>query len=536
MRSVFAIGAIAAITLGLQWYATGGDAEFSLYADEPAHYVTGLMFTEYIRQGFPESPIRFAEQFYVHYPKVAIGSWPPVFYGVQALWSLPFGSSKPALYCLIALIFIGIAGWLFLLARGILGTAGAFLLALVFLLLPMTQELLPMMMSDPLVAFWTLGATVFFARYWETGRYRDASLYALFAGLTVLTKGSGVSLVLIPVCAIVLTRRWRMVLDKPLWVAAGIVAILGGPWTVFSLRIVQDGWQQEMPLSTYMLDALWRVPWWHIGNLTIPIGMIFLLGSWRMIRRSDSPVSPLLLSAASTVLAVLIFHILTPVGMEPRRIFMAIPQSLLIAAYGLVWLRVRLPAQRFWQLAPSLMLVAVAGVSSLPPVKKPYYGYDQAAQYIHTQAGWRDCVSLVSSEADGEGMLISEMAVLENVPRRYILRSSKMLASANWNGRDYQAKVRSDEELVRLLDQSPVNVVVFDTYAYVGSKYHFPHHQLLGRVLESNEQWEKVAGFTGTGVPGAISFYKHRTKACVANPGVEVDLSRKIQRAVTSKP
>ena len=59
--------------------------------------MTGLMVRDYIAAGFPDSPFRFAENYYLHYPKVAIGHWPPVFYSIQAAWMLIF--RLPALLC-----------------------------------------------------------------------------------------------------------------------------------------------------------------------------------------------------------------------------------------------------------------------------------------------------------------------------------------------------------------------------------------------------------------------------------------------------
>jgi len=510
MQRLLAAAVLIGATFGLQWFTTRHTAEFSLYPDESAHYVTGLMFTEYIRQGFPGSPIHFAEQFYIHYPKVAIGSWPPAFYSVQALWELPLGSSKASAYSLIAAIMAAITVWIFLLSRGMLGTPGALLLGVVFLLLPITQYLLQMMMADGLVALLTLAATVLFARYWEMGRYRDAVLYGMFVGATVLVKGSGVALTLIPVFAIILTRRWNMVLAKPLWLAAAVVAIIGGPWTAYTLKIVQDGFQESIPLSSYVPAALLRLPWWHALNLTIPVAGVFCLGVWRMSRRPAGANSPLLLSTAATVLAVLVFHLFVTVGMEPRRIFMAIPQSLLIVAQGIHWLREGLPNRPVWQLAPSLALVLIAGFHSLPPVRKPHYGFDRAAQYIHSKPEWAGCVTLVSSEIDGEGMLISEMAVRENIPRRYFLRASKALSSSSWNATDYKLKIQSVDEMVRFLEQSPVKLIVRDTYP--NPRIHYPHHDLLAGALAGSPQWEKVASFSGSATDGAISLYRHRTK------------------------
>lgn len=80
--------AVAAVAFGLTvlLQARGGAfrSEFSAHPDESAHYVTGLMVREYVAAGAPQPPVQFAQDYYVHYPKVAIGHWPPVFYVLQA--------------------------------------------------------------------------------------------------------------------------------------------------------------------------------------------------------------------------------------------------------------------------------------------------------------------------------------------------------------------------------------------------------------------------------------------------------------------
>jgi hypothetical protein len=78
----------------LQWRGNAYGAEFAAAADEPAHYVTGLMVHDYLARGFPSNPLEFARGFYSRYPKVAIGHWPPVFYIVQALWTSLFTESR----------------------------------------------------------------------------------------------------------------------------------------------------------------------------------------------------------------------------------------------------------------------------------------------------------------------------------------------------------------------------------------------------------------------------------------------------------
>jgi len=72
----------------LQWVAGAFRSGFGANPDEPAHYVTGLMVRDYVAQLLPGSPIAFAQNYYLHYPAVAFGHWPPMFYVLQALWTL----------------------------------------------------------------------------------------------------------------------------------------------------------------------------------------------------------------------------------------------------------------------------------------------------------------------------------------------------------------------------------------------------------------------------------------------------------------
>ena len=54
------------------------------WADEGSHYVSGLMVHDYVADKLPGSPIAYATRYYIHYPKVGIGHWPPLYYLVEA--------------------------------------------------------------------------------------------------------------------------------------------------------------------------------------------------------------------------------------------------------------------------------------------------------------------------------------------------------------------------------------------------------------------------------------------------------------------
>ena len=102
LRHATVFGLSLLMTLLLQWRANAFQAEWSEDPDEPAHYVTGLMVRDYIAGGLRGSPMAFAQNYYAHYPKVAIGHWPPVFYLMQAGWMLLFGISRASLLGLMA--------------------------------------------------------------------------------------------------------------------------------------------------------------------------------------------------------------------------------------------------------------------------------------------------------------------------------------------------------------------------------------------------------------------------------------------------
>ena len=143
----------------LQWKSGAYSNDLAGNDDEPAHVVSGLMAHDYVehllRPGnshWPSTPRAFAEDYYVHYPKVAIGHWPPLFYLVEAVWMFVFGRTKAALLALMAVTMAGTASILFQLTRKIAGEIAAFVLAAGFLLLPISQESVESVMQDGLLA------------------------------------------------------------------------------------------------------------------------------------------------------------------------------------------------------------------------------------------------------------------------------------------------------------------------------------------------------------------------------------------------
>src|ERR1700676_2529150 len=97
-------GALFSIHVCLASTSGAFRSELSGESDAPAHYITALMIRDYIAQGIPAKPLVFAKNYYLHYPKVAFGHWPPLFHVSEAAWMLVFGVSRTSVLCLVLAI------------------------------------------------------------------------------------------------------------------------------------------------------------------------------------------------------------------------------------------------------------------------------------------------------------------------------------------------------------------------------------------------------------------------------------------------
>ena len=87
-EGVVAFAALLGIVVTLQILGGAYASGFGGYPDEPAHLVTSLMVRDFIAGLNFRHPVQFAQEYYYHYPKVAIGVWPPVLYGALGIWFL----------------------------------------------------------------------------------------------------------------------------------------------------------------------------------------------------------------------------------------------------------------------------------------------------------------------------------------------------------------------------------------------------------------------------------------------------------------
>src|SRR5438552_6686117 len=220
LRELLVVYLIAvALILALQWHSKAFASEFTSISDESAHYVTGLMLRDYILHGWPEHPMSYATRYYAHYPRVALGHWPPVFYLVQAFWTIPFGVSRISLIVLMAAIGGALLTTTHAVASRYFPRWLCWSLMVFLASLHSVQALTGAVMSEVLVAVLVLWSILTFEEYLRAPRWQPAAGFALLASATILTKGTGLALAPIPISAAILSRDPKLYRRASFWFA-----------------------------------------------------------------------------------------------------------------------------------------------------------------------------------------------------------------------------------------------------------------------------------------------------------------------------
>jgi hypothetical protein len=480
----------------LQWKAGAFAAELSGNPDESAHYITGLMIRDYIAAGHFTSPLTYAERYYAHYPKVAFGMWPPFFHIVEALWTFVFSPGKASVLSLMALIAAATGTSIYYVVRPKYGRIAALACGALFVLAPLVQATTAAVMADGLVALLDLWAMIYLVRYLESERTRAALVFGAFTALSMATKANGVALVLLPVLAVPLTRRWHLLRARGLYYAAAITLVFGVPWLALSYWLIQRsiGGEAVTPMViagtalTYV-RVLWAALGWGLSLFCV-LGIAgFLAGLWR--NRTDFTLA----GSLALLLAVWTYHSLIGNGVD-RYMVGALPPALILTAAGLVWAARRIlpraaPVSVRAAALGALAAAAFAAQTWAVP-HKPYQGFDQPAHFLLTTPEFAAGNFLVISNARGEGAFITEVAMHDHRPGHLVLRSTKVLSSATWYGSVYRLRYRNDGEIRNFLDRAPIDAVLLDTRP-PAEQVDEPAFQLGRKVaaaLQSDSNWK----------------------------------------------
>lgn len=483
----------------IQAYSGACDSELGGHPDEAGHFVTGLMVRDFILAGPLQNPLRYAQRYYEHYPKVALGHWPPVFYLLQAGWTIWQAPTPSAVLVLMAVLVALLGTTLFAVTARLWGVPAGVVTAAACLCLPLVQEYGGMVMTEVPIAWFSLLAAVSFARYAEHRDRRWAVAFSLLAAVAILTKGTALYLALLPPLVILLRRDYGLLRDPWLWVAAGIVVLVCAPWTLLTLGMVRNGWVEGGPSWHFTREA---VPYYAsrmflalgpVISVMALVGVGFVLCRGRKTADAKGITGTAMLAL---VLSILLFHFVVPCGYEARHLLPAVPAALVLAMVcGVaVW---EVAARRHGVAVAALVAVGLSCAFLLCTWRLPqkrYAGFRPVVEYLFSQPALLAGTVFVSSEARGEGMMISEMAVCDRALRFRVCRASKLLASSTWDGGGYALSVKDADELIASLSREGVRVLVVDRT--VPAEKRVEHHDFLDRVLrERSDRFHELRTF-----------------------------------------
>lgn len=480
-------GVFLAIAIGLAVFTGAYASDFGAFDDEPSHVVTGVMLRQWIEDGFP-APLAYAKDYYVHYPKVAFGQWPPVFYVLQAGWMLFGGVGVTSLVTLMALLNAAVALFVYSALREDTGEGCAFAAGLGYLLLPLSQELGGMVLTEVPLALFCSIAVWRFGRFLEDGRGRDLFLFGTASFLAIMTKGNALALALVPPLVILACRRWDLLRHGRMWLVAAVLGATTAPWYWLALRFSSSTWVQAGPSLAYAQAAtryyalgLLHAGGWGVSTLAL-LGLAGGLCGPR--ERRGRWVA---LSAWGVAWAAM--HLAVPSSREQRHLLLLLPLWTVAAASGAALVVRRLPRAPRWVAA--LLLLAPLVLEHPGPSRKDLHGYGTLAERLVSDPSLARSAFLIASDASGEGAFVAALAVRQADPPRYVLRASKVLASSDWMGRGYRTRFPDARELEAWLEAFPVGIVVVDAGTRESQRFaHFA--QLLEAVTAPDGPWEEL--------------------------------------------
>jgi hypothetical protein len=482
---------LISLAFNLGFIATRGSWNSDLGGDpdEAAHAVTSLMVRDYLAEGWGQSPMAFANQYYADFPKVALGHYPPGFYLLAAVWLLPWVSVQ-SLLILQSLLAAALAALTYRVASKLTSMPAAFMAGLLITLLPVSLKLNQLIMSDTLMVLLSVLAAVSWKDYLNRPSLRRAAGFGFLATAAILTKGSAMALCVIPPLTTILCGRWHLLKTVSWWFSAVPVAVLAGPWMLYSAKITAEG-MIHVPLREFAPEALAFYAHELPRMMGILLTLLAIVGIAVLLKTSRAQSRDSALSAAlvSMLAGTLLIILLIPAGLEGRYLLPALPALLVAAMLAADGVCQQMRQHRSFGLA-AIFTVGLGENAELP--SKEVHGFGSAVSkslpnYWNNQTTrW-----LVASDPRGEGAVIA--AAVFTYPQRApsllrVYRGSKELATSDWLGRGYQPTFASTAQLLDQLDKLQITRVFVDIS--VPPERQQPHErQLLTAMQLAEGRW-----------------------------------------------
>jgi hypothetical protein len=493
--SVAVAAAFFAFCLLLQSTTGAWRADFAAYPDEGSHFVGAVMARDYLASGRLLHPLAFARNFYRHYPFFAVGYWPPAFYLATAFSFLIAGVGRTQALLVPAACAAG-TGWLiFHLVRPRAGPVAGICAGALYLSLPSVQQWTCAVMVDHFTAFLCVAGAACLLRYLKSPDLRSGLLCAACCACGVLSKYSAAYLAALPLLAAWFGRRSSLWRRPSLFLQPLVVALVVGPWVLWTRHLVFYGLPVQKPALTLarvasFVEITFRM-FPPVLMAAVVLGLVPLL-FLRKLWRPDVAIVGLLGAGHLGLLS------LSSVGVEERYLLVAAAFVLVLSAAGWsgAWQSIPRGARPFAVPYAAAGLVVLFVVSHFgtyrPPPESAIRTVVQSLQRDPARVGRKILVP-----PDLEGPFIAEFVAQDHHrPDYYLLRPSKIMASADWFGGGYRSRFSSAAEAMDYFYENRVELIVWHTPPSAAPA---AHTLILADVLRKDRGWWRQTALFGTG-------------------------------------
>ena len=470
-----------------QWFTAVYQNDLSQYPDEGCHFINGLLIHDYVVDRLPGNPLHYALQYYVHYPRVTIGHWPPFFYLVQAGLYFITGPSTGVALLLQAIFGAGTAAAVGCVVGRFGGWLPGLLTSVVTLAAPEIFTGMQSVMLDVPIALLTCLAMLAWTRFLLEETWPWCIAFALAAVAAIMTKGNGIFLALVPPLSVAVTGRLRLLRNWRFWLPVPIVVTLTLPWYLVTYKTTSSVF-----INTWGHFVLEAFP--EYGQLLPeqigPVGLLFAaLGAFRVLfDREWGWQRALAVSAVCVVVAGFAFICVVPAGIESRYLAPLVPALVILGYFGierLVWSRVA--ATRAVVLGLCFLAILAAELRFPQTTTR---AMNAASNRIFAADGDNPFI-LVGSTGAGEGALTAEIATRDRGRRKYVVRGFAALGAGDFMGTDYRPRFETASDEARWIEKRGIGWVVVDTSP---SSLLWKHNALLLEIAQSGRQGWSLAG------------------------------------------
>jgi len=474
---------------------------FLPYVDEEEHFMTGLMIHDYLVQDLPHNPIRFAKLYYLHYPKVAFGSWPPLLHFGLALWMFPFPANRASAILYIDVVMCALAVAAILSARRRVPWAIALAVGIGVWWAPLTQSLDRFVGADMQYSLFSLTCVYLFALYLERPKASRAFWFGAALLASVMSKNNGLFLGVSVPLMILLTRSWSVLRRRDLWLSIVPGVVFVGVWQYltlpFNIGNMKGFTEESIPGAVILIFVKQLVGLVWIGLLPLILWSVYARILRPLFQRR--PVNIMDAATFALLAGPMLFHSMLPHDANQRYLLPSLAALLLFAGQALLDL---FSLAAFTRIPQPLKLAVIAVVLVLsrstmqfPPTAQCGYA-DLATELLARYPAADNPSILISASFGGEELFVSEVAIHEQRLGHWLLRGSKIFRRRTGilNNRETELTRDPPEKILEYLDELPVSLLVL---ADDGDSEHAAEHDLVASLIHDYpDRWTQV--MTGT--------------------------------------